>query len=446
LVRTPGQVGKEEGQTMTARTSWWVATLSLVLLPGALWAQEGIWRPATVRPATSSAAAPSASVATLDRPVALDTPIGNASFEEPSANPAMPLSSLYRTAYQGNAEESGADPLPFIARGQPPDGVPPPVPGPPPPPPVGGYNQGVVTDQPLRKGWWDKCKDFFTQSEHASSGHCCFQSDHAFDCLISPLSDPFLFEDPRALTELRPIFIYQGVPSHAGGGYAGFFGTQARVAFTERWSLVVNELGWVYLHPSHPPPGVTDSTGFAQLSIGPKWTFYRNPDMGTVVATGLNFQIPTGEAKVFQDTGNLSLMPYLSAAQHLRLPQGFGGINLVGTTGFSFSVDSERSEYYYLAAHIDYDIAGLNKIFPLLELNWYHYTTGGRGLPLGFEGADLVNFGSSSLGRRDFVTLTPGIRYKFSECIQAGFGVDFPLTSQKELTNYRLTFDLIFRY
>jgi hypothetical protein len=57
-----------------------------------------------------------------------------------------------------------------------------------------------------------------------------------------------------------------------------------------------------------------------------------------------------------------------------------------------------------------------------------------------------VNFGSASLGGKDFVTLAAGLRYKFSECIQTGIGFEWPVTSQKELTDFRLTFDLIFRY
>src|SRR5262245_20247467 len=54
-----------------------------------------------------------------------------------------------------------------------------------------------------------------------------FQSDHCFDRFISPVSNPFFFEDPRALTELRPIFIYQHIPGSNplfhGGSFEGFF-------------------------------------------------------------------------------------------------------------------------------------------------------------------------------------------------------------------------------
>ena len=56
-----------------------------------------------------------------------------------------------------------------------------------------------------------------------------FQSDHNFDHFISPVSDPFYFEDPRALTELRPIFMFQSIPHNNPvfhGGNIEFFGTQ----------------------------------------------------------------------------------------------------------------------------------------------------------------------------------------------------------------------------
>src|SRR5262249_35049902 len=61
---------------------------------------------------------------------------------------------------------------------------------------------------------------------------CLFQSDHCFDNFISPITNPFLFEDPRALTEIRPIFIQQGSPSSQyifHGGSEQFLGTQLRV-------------------------------------------------------------------------------------------------------------------------------------------------------------------------------------------------------------------------
>ena len=43
-------------------------------------------------------------------------------------------------------------------------------------------------------------------------------SDHCFDDFISPMSNFVFFEDPRTLTELRPIFVNHWVPSRMGNG------------------------------------------------------------------------------------------------------------------------------------------------------------------------------------------------------------------------------------
>ena len=44
------------------------------------------------------------------------------------------------------------------------------------------------------------------------------------------------------------------------------------------------------------------------------------------------------------------------------------------------------------------------------------------------------------------LTLSTGARYKFSERIQLGLVGEVPLTSNKDLMAYRITFDVIFRY
>src|SRR5947209_6552350 len=139
--------------------------------------------------------------------------------------------------------------------GSPPAGATPGAPQPyytQPPPPSGGdlFNQGVVPDNVpppgSSPGFWDKTKSIFD----LQSGPFCgsptrkpFQSDHAFDGFISPVTDPFLFEDPRSLTELRPLVMYQTIPSKNyayHGGNAEFFGVQARVALTESVSIVMS--------------------------------------------------------------------------------------------------------------------------------------------------------------------------------------------------------------
>jgi len=320
------------------------------------------------------------------------------------------------------------------------------------PPGIGDerFNNGVVTAPPQPGGMNDflgGMKRLFCGECGCEGGRKPFQSDHCFDDFISPLSNPFYFEDPRALTEVRPIFIYQSVPNknQSGGGNIEFFGLQGRLALTDRLSVVLNELGGIAFQPDHPNALFPkDQTGFAEIKIGPKYTFLRNECWGTVAAAGLTFDFPAGSHRVFQDTGDLSLIPYVTVGQ--RIGKSF---HALGTLGYSAAVDNVRSDFLFGSLHLDYDVANIHKIYPLLELNWFHYTQNGNGAngTSGFEGRDLVNFGSTGVKGHDEVSLAAGVRLKpFNEHIEFGAAAEFPLTNQKDLMEFRLMLDVIFRH
>jgi hypothetical protein len=297
--------------------------------------------------------------------------------------------------------------------------------------------------------FWDKTKEYFTGGAGvviSPGGRSPFQSDHAFDQFISPVSSPFEFEDPRALTEVRPIFLLQSIPSKNPvfhGGTTEFFGMQARLAFTENWSFVMSKLGGVALQPNSGAFG--DSTGFAEIDIGPKWTFLRNERSGTLGAVGVNFDIPAGSNSVFQNTGTLSLFPYLTMGQSFCHSK-CGTFNLLGSFGYSVSVNNERSDYLDTNLHLDYDVYNMHRIYPLVELSWRYYTQAGKTNNFGFEGGDLYNFGSEGVSGRNNVDLAFGARFKCSECWQLGSSFSFPIVGTKDMNNFRWTFDMIFRY
>lgn len=448
---------------MTKRCPWWVATLTGLLWSLSVAAEEDPWRPVNTIPPSSSDPASSPAVI-LECPRSLDSGLPARAATEPVQSNLAPVSFQEPTNPPPNPSSSvqppPPDPPPTMHTVlQPPEAVSPPATGPIPPPPIDApVNQGLVIDKPLQHSFWDRCKDFVDGccgDRASASGHCLFQSDHCFDYFASPVTNPFLFEDPRALTEIKPLFIYAGAPSTNPifrGGNAEFYGMQARLAVTERLSLTVNELGFITLNPfnaSAGPPGkFSESTGFAQVELGPKYTFLRSEDWKTVMAGGLIFQIPAGSPKVFQNTGTLGLVPYLSAAKNFCLPAGWGSTNLMGTLGYDFGVTTQRSQFYYMNLHWDYNIANTNMFYPFVEMSWFHYTRGGNAnIPgFGFEGLDLVNFGSKNVGGRDFLGISPGLRFKLNEHIQAGAAISWPLLRQKEITDYRLTFDIIFRY
>jgi hypothetical protein len=283
-------------------------------------------------------------------------------------------------------------------------------------------------------------------------GRTAFQSDHAFDCyFISPVTNPFYFLDPRALTEVRPYFIWQHTPSSNpvfAGGNNYLVGTQASVALTQRLSLRVEELGVDWTGIDNPNSGYHSHYGFGEVHLGPQYTFLRNENTKTVMAGGLIFEIPAGPSKVFTNTGTLSLTPYLSLAQNFWRTD-YGSMNFMNTTGYEASVNNQRNDAVYSSFHFDYNVGNLNKIFPLIELNWWHYTFNGNQRPFDFGGQDLFNFGSKNVAGFNELTLAAGFRYKVSEALQFGIAPQFNLlgnTGGRHLDNFRLTADMILRY
>ncbi len=275
-----------------------------------------------------------------------------------------------------------------------------------------------------------------------------FRSDHAFDGFISPVTNPFLFEDPRSLTEVRPIYLYQRIPGRqadTNGGNIQYFGVQGRVAITNRLSFTINKLGGTWFNPQS-GSALPGSSGFSEIWLGPKFTFIRGEESGTLLAGGLQFQIPIGSAGVFQNTGALSLVPYVSYAQSFLRDASWGGVNLMANASYAFSTNSARSDYLSLSGHLDWDVMNWHRFYPLLEMNYYLMTTDGTTRPnVGAEGRDLFNLGSSAKGN-GLLTGAFGARFKFTECAQVGTAFEIPFAGPKDFFQYRWTLDFIYRY
>jgi hypothetical protein len=116
------------------------------------------------------------------------------------------------------------------------------------------------------------------------------------------------------------------------------------------------------------------------------------------------------------------------------------------TIAGSFALDNKRTDYIYTGLHLDYDVANLHKIYPLMELNWTYYTSNGHARDQNFEGLDLFNFGANSVSGQNHVSLAVGARYKFCEWLQTGFAAEWGVIGKRDLQDFRLTFDVIFRY
>ncbi len=275
-----------------------------------------------------------------------------------------------------------------------------------------------------------------------------FCSDHAFDGFISPVTNPFLFEDPRSLTEVRAIYLYQRIPGRqpdTQGGNVQYFGVQGRVAITNRLSFTINKLGGTWFNPNS-ETALPGSSGFSEIWFGPKFTFIRGEETGTLLAGGLQFQVPVGSSSVFQDTGSLSLVPYVSYAQSFLRDASWGGLNLMANASYAFSTTRARSDYLALSGHVDWDVLNWHRFYPLFEMNYYLMTTDGTTRPnVGAEGRDLFNLGSSAKGN-GLLTGAFGARFKITEGAQVGTAFEFPFAGPRDFFDYRWTLDFILRY
>ncbi len=319
------------------------------------------------------------------------------------------------------------------------------------------YNRGVVIAElgPGDDDFWSSTSfqspellgTLSSPGSETSGGRRRFQSDHAFDFLSSPVTNPFLAEDPRSLTEVRPYFIYQSIPNDLfpfNGGDLEAFGAQGRLAITERWSIVMHKLGGVAIQPGS-SSFLGDEIGFAELHLGPKFVFWRDVNKRFLASSGLIFQIPIGSSSVYQNTGDLSLVPYVSLGKNFW-PNGWGSFNLINVAGVSIATDNQRSDFFYNSFHLDFNVHNCNRYFPFVELNWFQYLSNGEARPeFNFEGQDIANLGGRANGT-GFLSIATGTRYRFGERFDFGIGVEFPLLSDPSLNDFRLTTDLIWRY
>lgn len=274
-----------------------------------------------------------------------------------------------------------------------------------------------------------------------------FESDRAFCDFVSPISNPFYFEDPRSLTELRAIGFYQGIPNNDGffrGGHGWFFGGQGRLAFTQRISLVVHKMGYTSFKPGAGSI-FAGGSGLSELWLGPKVVVYRDPQTKSLITLGTQFQIPLGGSAPLQDTGRLSVVPYVSAAQRLFETQ-IGTLNGMASSGYSFSTTRDRSDFFYSSLHLDFDIANGHRFYPVAELNWFSYTTNGRARNISTEGRDFANVGAASKGS-NLVTWAVGMRWRsLNGRVEVGGGYEGYMFGQRGLFDGRFTLDFIWRF
>lgn len=254
--------------------------------------------------------------------------------------------------------------------------------------------------------------------------------------MISPITNPVNFEDPRHSTELRPIFVYHELDKDlaTAGGNVQVYALQARFKLSDDFSIIATKDGWTNVKPN---AVVNDGEGFANVTAGAKYSFYR--DDTTILTGGLKYEIPIGEHDVLQTEEGGAINPFFSAGTALC------GFNIMAGTGMRQAIDDEYSSFWDTDLHVDYPIGNF---YPTVEVNLIHVYQDGNRLPIPDEGFDFFNFGSSLAAGENILTAGVGARYRFTDDLDGGIAYQFPLDSGEgtHSIDWRVTTDLIWRF
>jgi hypothetical protein len=261
-------------------------------------------------------------------------------------------------------------------------------------------------------------------------------SDHCFDRFISPLSNPFFFEDPRSLTEARGIFIDNSLPATIGGGDAQVWAGQLRGRVTDRLSIIAPRLGYLQVNQS----GGGAPTGFMSAPVGFKYNFIRDVERQFLVSAGMTYFVK-GSSGAFSNFGGGDFHFFLTGGAQI-----LGRGHWLSGSGFRIPADSNwGTQLFYWSNQWDYELPG--HIYPLVGVNWYHWM---RSSGLGFTGPitalDLINLPASGVAGRDAVTSIVGLKWKPSGNVEVGGGYEYRLSQNADILNNRVYADVIFRY
>jgi hypothetical protein len=265
---------------------------------------------------------------------------------------------------------------------------------------------------------------------------------------ISPVTNPTNFEDPRATTDVRPIFVYHKIDNGfvTRGGDAYVAALQLRLALTERLAIIATKDGYVWLNPKDHLGGLTpDEDGWGNIAAGLKYSLLYDPEAKRVVTLGFRYEAPSGDEPVFQGNGDGFLNPFVSAGVSI------GMVNLLGYVGPQIAISGKDTSKLNVSVHADVDTGAF---YPLLEANWIQTFDGGRRLPIDQEGFDYFNLGSADAAGEGVVTLAVGGRYRALDDLSLmgdrkggldiGTAFEFPVTHKRDLFDWRVTTDLVF--
>ena len=271
-------------------------------------------------------------------------------------------------------------------------------------------------------------------------------SERCFDDFISPMINFVFFEDPRTLSELRPIFLTHSVPGTVGagipaGGSVQLFAMQFRIALSERLSLIAVKDGYIIDNTNGALNTLLDS-GWADVTAGLKYNLCRDTCRGRLASVGFTYEIPLGSDQALQSVGDGEFHIFATGGQRLF----DGNAHLLSAVGYRFPVDGDlQTSSIHWSNH--FDVRLTDRLYAFTEAAWWHWTDDADlGVLPGVAGQDLFNLSAVGVDGNDLVTQNVGIKCKPNCNVEAGIAYEFPLTGFQDVIKDRVQLDLILRY
>ncbi len=259
---------------------------------------------------------------------------------------------------------------------------------------------------------------------------------------ISPVTNPFFFEDPQINSEVRPIFAHHDIDNDFVGGHAQLYVVQLRWAVTDRLAIIAVKDGFIDLNPNAVLP---QRSGWADIAAGVKYAIVDDKEAQFIVTPGLTVELPTGQARVLQGNGDGTINPFVSVGK------GFDKLRFVGNVGAVIPLDGdEETSNLHYSVQVDYTVH--QYFIPFLSVNAFTVLDHAKSTldaavgGLTVEGFDLFNFGASRASGTTEVVAGAGFRSRLAPCLDLGFAYEVPLTDEEALWGDRFTVDLIWRF
>lgn len=274
------------------------------------------------------------------------------------------------------------------------------------------------------------------------------QTDPCFNDFISPMINFVYFEDPRNVSEIRPIYVHHSVPDRIGvggvvpaGGDIQLLALQFRAKLTENLSLIAVKDGYIMDNTGGALNGLLND-GWADVAAGLKYTFLKDQCSGTLAAAGFTYEMPSGSRSALQGIGDGQLHLFATAGKRLL----DGDAHFLSSLGWKIPIDGDlQNEAIHWSNHIDFRLT--DNLYAFTEIAWWHFIDDpDLGAPVSIAGQDLFNLPFAGVEGKNLVTQSVGVKVKPTDNTEVGLAYEFPISSFEDVIDDRIMIDLIIRY